>query len=120
MRWMIGCVGLILWCSSATAYDPFSDDRIPPRFVIDAQENLRLVLKGNLVMSWRDLQGEGGDGRDARKAECDANPAMPLRRDGTQPSHANTKTCPAAKPSQTEGNAGEPASAFAGLLRQDG
>lgn len=46
-------------------FDPFADGRARPRFAIAGPDGLRLVLKGAAELSWLDIEGSGGDGRDS-------------------------------------------------------
>jgi hypothetical protein len=50
---------------AAHAYDAFSDRRSPPHFVLEAANGSKLVFKGWLGLSLRDLEGSGGPGHDS-------------------------------------------------------
>ena len=67
MRPLIGWIllALLLSASPGLAYDPFSDQRIRPRFVLETEESLRLVLKGQVGLGYYDLEGAGGLGNDS-------------------------------------------------------
>ena len=56
---------MLLLPGSLWGYDRFSDARIPPRFVLASAEGLELVLKSQVAMAWRDLEGRGGPGFDS-------------------------------------------------------
>lgn len=65
---MAAAFGLALTLSASSAcagFDPFADDRARPRFAIDGPDGLRLVLKGAAELSWLDIEGAGGEGRDS-------------------------------------------------------
>jgi hypothetical protein len=47
------------------AFDDFSELRVPTRFSVTSADGLRLVLKGQSEVSWRDIEGAGGEGHDS-------------------------------------------------------
>ena len=49
----------------AHAYDAFSDQRSAPHFALKSKDGSKLVFKGWLGLSMRDLEGRGGIGHDS-------------------------------------------------------
>lgn len=58
-------LALLVFPAGAAGFDAFSDTRSPPHFRLLGPDGLALVLKGRLQVEWRDLEGEGGTGRDS-------------------------------------------------------
>jgi len=62
------CLSILLFlsvCKTSVAYDEFSDLRAPAHFSIEGSEALKLVLKGQWELSWRDIEGAGGAAHDS-------------------------------------------------------
>jgi hypothetical protein len=65
MRICLSIIALLVLVGPAFAYDEFSDLRVPAHFSIAESEGLKLVLKGQSEISWRDIEGAGGEGHDS-------------------------------------------------------
>ncbi len=64
----LALVTLAIGPRPAVAWDPFSDAEVPPHFVLrdgTGPDALTLALKGELRVSFHDLEGEGGPGKDS-------------------------------------------------------
>lgn len=62
---MVVLGGLLAARAAWAGFDPFADALAPVRFAITADDGLRLVLKGAAQLSWLDLEGAGGVGRES-------------------------------------------------------
>ena len=56
---------LLISPAALVAYDDFSEQRVPTHFAIEGAEGIKLVLKGQSELSWRDIEGAGGEGHDS-------------------------------------------------------